>query len=94
MATLGWRMKQAEISEIKRLIESLSRDSWLGADLKQVDVEPSEDGLGGDFLRVDLHVGHPERVEWKNVAGLIRSIEDAVLDIDDRFPSVHFPDAA
>ncbi len=86
-------MKQADIETIKQIVETLGKASTLGGELKQVEVEPSDNGLGGDFLRVSLHLEHPERITWANVADLVRSIEDSVLAIDDRFPSVRFPDA-
>ena len=56
-------MKTADISELWQRIDSISRNSWLGPDLRGVNVEPSEDGAGGEFLRVDLLVEHPERIE-------------------------------
>jgi len=87
-------MKQAGIEDIKQLVERIGRASNLSDDLRQVEVEPREDGDGDSYLSVSLYVGHPERIEWDNVADLVTSIEDRVREVDDRFPSVHFRKAA
>ena len=87
-------MKQVEIAELERRIEAIGKDSALAPRLKGVEVEPAEDGLGGTFLRVTLTMDHPETLEWHDVKPLVTAIEDDVLEIDDRFPSVYFPDAA
>jgi len=87
-------MKQADISRITEIVETIAKASNLGNDLRQVDVEPGDDGLGGEFLRVHLHVGHPERLEWDNVSDMVMSIQEAVQAIDDRFPSIRYRKAA
>ncbi len=85
---------QAEISEIKRRIEAVSKASALGARVKKVEVETDEDGEGGAFLRVSLQLESPESLDWDEVEPLVRSIEESVGAIDERFPSVRFSDAA
>jgi hypothetical protein len=85
-------MKQTELNDLTRIVEDLSRTTTIGQPVRRVEVEPSDDGLGGTFLRVSLHVEHPEQLTWDLVKPLVTSIEDRLLDVDDRFPSVHFPD--
>jgi hypothetical protein len=87
-------MKQTEITELTRRIEAIGKASALAPRLRHVEVEPADDGLGGTFLRVTLQVDRPETLEWDDVKPLVTAIEDDVLEIDDRFPSVFFPDAA
>jgi hypothetical protein len=73
-------------------IEKISRSSALGPRIRRVDVEA--DAEGDAYLRVSLEFDHTDDLEWDNVEPLVRSIEDAVAVVDDRFPSVHFADAA
>jgi hypothetical protein len=87
-------MKQAETTELKRRIEAIGRASPLGSRLRHVDVEADEDGEGGSFLRVSLQLEHPETLNWDEVEPLVRSIEESVAAVDERFPSVRFADAA
>jgi hypothetical protein len=87
-------MKQADLAELKRRVEDISKDSALGSRIKQVEIEADEDGEGGTFLRVLLFVDHSDDLDWDNVEPLVTSIEDSVGAIDERFPSVRFADAA
>jgi hypothetical protein len=57
-------------------------------------VEAEADPEGDTFLRVSLELDRTDDLEWDNVEPLVRSIEDAVAAVDDRFPSVYFADAA
>ena len=85
---------QAEIAEIKRRIEAISKASAFGSRVRKVEVEADEDGDGGAFLRVSLQLESPESLDWNEVEPLVRTIEDSVAAIDERFPSVRFSDAA
>jgi hypothetical protein len=87
-------MKQAELTELQRRIEAVSKASALGARVKHVEVEADEDGEGDPVLRVSLQVEQPESLDWDEVEPLVRSIEESVAAIDERFPSVYFADAA
>ena len=87
-------MRQVDVAELQRRISEIGRASSLGPRLRQVVVEPADDGVGGEFLRVSLTLDHPERLEWPEVKPLVTAIWDSVLAVDDRIPSVRFPDAA
>ncbi len=87
-------MKQAKVAELQRRISEIGRASSLGPRLRQVAVEPADDGVGGEFLRVSLTVDHPERLDWPEVEPLVSAIWDSVQAVDDRIPSIRFPDAA
>ncbi len=87
-------MKLAELSELRRMIETISRESALGNRFRHVEVELDDDGEGGEFLRVSLQLEHPETLNWEDVEPLVRSIETSVAAVDVRFPSVRFADAA
>lgn len=87
-------MKQADLAELERRIEAISKNSAFGSRVKQVEVEADEDGEGGAFLRVLLHLDHSEGLDWDQVEPLVRSIEESVAAVDERFPSIRFADAA
>jgi len=87
-------MKQIEITELTRRIEAIGKASSLASRLMQVKVEPADDGAGNEYRRVILRMDEPDTLTWESVAPLVNSIQDDVLEIDDRFPSVYFPDAA
>jgi len=87
-------MKQATVADLARRIEEVSRSSALGPRVRQVEVEAEDSVEGGAFLRVLLHFEHPDELEWTQAEPLVRSIEDAVAELDERFPSVRFADAA
>ena len=87
-------MKQAEISELQHLIEAVARNSNLAPRIRQVEIDTDPDSDGGAFLRVSLQLDHTDDLEWDMVEPLVRSIEDSVAAVDERFPSVYFADAA
>jgi hypothetical protein len=87
-------MKQLDITELAQRIEAIGKASALAPRLKQVQVEPADDGAGNAYLRVILRMDKPDTLTWAEVKPLVNAIEDDVLEIDDRFPTVYFPDAA
>jgi hypothetical protein len=87
-------MKQADIAVLRHSIDKISRSSALGPRIRRVDVEAEADAEGDAYLRVSLELDHTDDLEWDYVEPLVCSIEDAVATVDDRFPSVHFADAA
>ena len=84
----------AELPELARRIEALARKSTLGGRIQRVGVEEDVDPEGASFLRVSLQLDHTDDLEWDSVKSLVRSIEDSVAAVDERFPSVYFADAA
>jgi hypothetical protein len=87
-------MKQVDITELTRRIEAIGRASPLAPRLKHVKVEAADDGAGNEYLRVILGMDKPDTLTWEIVGPLVNAIQDDVLEIDDRFPTVYFPDAA
>ncbi len=87
-------MKQLEITELTQRIEAIGKASPLASRLKHVKVEAADDGAGTEYLRVILRMERPDTLTWDIVKPLVNAIQDDVLDIDDRFPAVYFPDAA
>ena len=87
-------MKQASVADLARRIKEVSKSSPLGPRVHQVEVEAEDSVEGGAFLRVLLRFDHPDDLDWAQAEPLVRSIEDAVAELDERFASVRFADAA
>ena len=87
-------MKQADFSVLKRRILDVTHDSPVGERIKNVILEADRDDEGSDFLRVILEVSSLDDVKDSDLDPVIESIETAILELDDRFPSVRLADAA
>jgi hypothetical protein len=87
-------MQQTDLSTLKKRISEVAKKSAVAGGVTDVVLEADKDAEGGDFLRVILKIKSLERVPRKDSAALTESIEDAVGDVDERFPSVRFAEAA
>jgi hypothetical protein len=87
-------MKTSDLSELRNRIAKVAKDSHVGKHLQDVHVEAEEDTPGAEFLRVTLSMDHLDDLELDDLEPLIRSIEDDVAKVDDRYPSVRFAEAA
>jgi hypothetical protein len=87
-------MKQAEFSVLKKRVEDVTHDSPVGDRIKNIVIEADDDGTGSDFLRIRLETASLEDVNIDDLIPVVESIQTALLELDDRFPSVRFADAA
>ena len=87
-------MKQAEFSVLKKRVEDVTHDTPVGDRIKNIVLEADRDNEGSDFLRVILEVSSLDDVKIEDLEPVVESIETALLELDDRFPSVRFADAA
>jgi hypothetical protein len=85
---------QTELATLKELIIETARKSPVGEKVEGVDLESDRDDDGVDFLRVMIRLKSFDEADYPALANLIEAIEDAVGEIDERYPSVRFPDAA
>lgn len=85
-------MRQLSVPELTELVSRISAVSAFGPRLRGVLVEPADDGVGGDFLRVSLRLNDHRDMTRATVKPLVRRIQDAVYEVDDRIASVRFPD--
>jgi hypothetical protein len=85
---------QADVSVLRKRIIDLARTSVVGGRVKDVILETDQDDDGSEFLRVTLEVLPLDDVQDDELVALIESIESAVGEVDERFPSVRFADAA
>ena len=85
---------RTDLATLKRLIIETARKSPVGEKVEGVDLESDRDDDGVDFLRVMIRLKSIDEADYPALADLIEAIEDAVGEIDERYPSVRFPDAA
>jgi hypothetical protein len=87
-------MKTSDLSDLRTRIAKIARGSRIGARVKDVVVEADDYGDGTDFLRVVVQLQNIDSVKVEEVQPLVEAIETAVAELDDRFPSVRFAEAA
>lgn len=87
-------MKRAELSQLKDVITALARGSQVGSRILSIDVGAEDTLDTGAFLRVLVTLDDLTDLEPENVEPLIESIEQGVAQIDERYPSVRFTEAA
>jgi hypothetical protein len=85
---------QADLETLRRLIDETARKSPVGHKLQKVELEPASSGDGDEYLRVMIGLKSTDDADYPELAKLIKAIEDAVGKLDERYPSVRFPDAA
>jgi hypothetical protein len=87
-------MQRTDLSALKDRVSEVAKKSAIAGGVTDIVLEADRDSDGADFLRIILKIKSLDRVNYKELAALTTSIEDAVGDIDERFPSVRFADAA
>jgi hypothetical protein len=87
-------MKRSDLSELQSRISDIVERSSLRKRARGVSVEAEESIEGGDFLRVIVKLKGSEKLRYRQVAPLLKSIEQSVAEVDERFPSVRFREAA
>jgi hypothetical protein len=87
-------MQRSDLSTLKKRISEVAKKSAVAGGVRDIVLEADKDMEGGDFLRVILKIKSLERVSRDDLVALTESIEDAVGDVDERFPSVRFSEAA
>jgi uncharacterized protein (UPF0335 family) len=85
---------QVDISTLRDLVFAAMRKSPLARQVKDVVLEADQDSEGDDFIRVILKVTSLDLAKDSDLEALIETVEQTVGDLDDRFPSVRFADAA
>lgn len=86
-------MTQADLSTLEKRVRDVAKESILGERLKDVTLEADRYDES-DFLRILVEVKTLESVSDEDLEAVVESIESAVSELDERFPSVRFADAA
>jgi hypothetical protein len=84
----------ASIDELTERVRALLADSDFKDLIGDVRIEPAFSEDDWEVLRVFLQVSDPKKIEVAKASQLIRRIVDSLLEVDDRFPSVRFAEAA
>ena len=87
-------MQNADLSKLKALVSGLVRKSKLANHLKSVVLESDGTGDESEFLRVIIEVDTLSDVSDEEMEALTTAIENAIPNLDDRFPSIRFAEAA
>lgn len=85
---------QADLGTLKKQVLEAAKRPSIKAQIEDVLLEPDRDDDGADFLRVLVQVKHSPPPADEDLEDLLEAIEDAVSEIDERYPSVRFADAA
>ena len=87
-------MAQAEFSEVTRTVREAVGKSDLASEVTGIAIDENTDETGGEFLRVILSLRSFKKLDFDQIELFVRSIEDSVAEIDDRFASVRLAEAA
>lgn len=84
----------ADLSTIKERVVNATRAAEAKVGIADVILEVDRDDEGTDFLRVIIEVKHSDRANEADFEAWLEAIEGAVGEVDERYPSVRFADAA
>jgi hypothetical protein len=85
---------QIDLDTLKQRVLETARRSAVATKVEDVVLEPDRDEEGTDFLRVVVQLNNMEGIVDSEFEALLEAIERTVGDIDERYPSVRFLDAA
>ena len=83
-----------ELADIKETVLKATAVAAAKAGVADIVLESDRDDGGTEFLRVLVELKPGKSPPNEDLEALLEAIEDAVGAIDDRYPSVRFPDAA
>ncbi|HEX8223627.1 MAG TPA: hypothetical protein VF605_07410 [Allosphingosinicella sp.] len=86
-------MNTLDLTEMTARVRKLLEGSALGEVVQDVSIEPVsyEDD---EVLRVTIRVRKPDKVKADDAIAIIRQINDELSEVDERFASVRFAEAA
>lgn len=87
-------MTTATIEELTQRVQIALAESKLRDSVRSVKVEPAFADADWEVLRIYLPLKDERRIDVPEASRLIKAIVNALQEIDDRFPSVRFAEAA
>jgi hypothetical protein len=84
----------ADLSVLRDRVLATAKSSQVAGRIADVVLEPAQDDEGTEFLRVIVQVKEPEKAADEAFEELMERIEATVAELDERYPSVRFADAA
>ena len=85
---------QTDLGTLKEKVLKAAQNSVIAPLVEDIVLETARDDEGADFLRVIIQVKNADKADDSDFEKLLESIEQAVGDVDERYPSVRFSDAA
>jgi len=82
------------VEDLESIVSDTIRGGALAKDIQEVRVEPGVDADGNEILRVLVQMKREQEDTDEELESLLEKIEAAILEIDERYPSVRFLDAA
>lgn len=83
-----------DVETIKARVDEIARSSDAAPFIDRIDVEEAMDEFDAPFLRVKIRVKPIKKNIDVVLNRFIREVEDSVAEVDERYPSVRFLDAA
>ena len=87
-------MIMADLDRIRERVVGATRGAEDKVGISDITLEIDRNEDGDDFLRVIIEVKHSDRGTDADYEAWLEAIEQAVGEVDDRYPSVRFADAA
>jgi hypothetical protein len=84
----------ADLDTIKERVVGATKAAADKVGIADIILEIDHDDDGDDFLRVIIEVKHSDRATDTDYEAWLEAIEKAVGEVDSRYPSVRFADAA
>jgi len=85
---------QTDLETLKQVVIETAKKSPVGEKVEGVEIESNHYDETGEFLRLMIRLKSADDANYPALAKLIEAIENAVGEVDERYPSVRFPDAA
>jgi hypothetical protein len=86
--------RRTDLSDIRAKVNEIVSQSRIARHVRRVELVPDTDGDGDEFIRVEISLSTRSSEYDRDLQALTREIRDAVDELDERFASVRFPDAA
>jgi hypothetical protein len=85
---------QTDLATLRERVLKTTKTSPLGPQVEDVVLESDRDDEGTDFLRVIVQMKQSAEADDTEFEALLEAIESTVGELDERYPSVRFSDAA
>jgi hypothetical protein len=84
---------KVSLSDLKDQVEGLAHSSRIAKQIRSVELEEGHALDGGEFLRIQFALAPDWMVTDEELDALARTVQDSLILVDERFPSVRFSDA-
>lgn len=83
-----------DLAELRRQALEAVQSTQTAGEVADITLEPAEDTDGWEFLRVIVQLKADSNPSDDELLALQDALQDRLIDLDERFPSVRFPNAA